>query len=138
MRFGLLVPLLAAACAAPGAPPMASACPAPTERATIAEAYFGRSVRDRHEVTEAEWTSFLAEVVTPAFPDGLTALDGHGQWRNAEGRILREGSKVLVLVLPGQSEAEARARLHPIAESWKARFRQQSVLTVFSTACISF
>jgi hypothetical protein len=131
----LALPLLAGCAAAGGAPP---ACPAGTEAATVAEAYFGRNVRDRAEVSEAEWTAFLAEVVTPAFPDGLTALDGRGQWRGRDGRILREGSKVLLLVLPGQDAAAARGRLHPVEEAWKARFRQESVLTVYRPACVGF
>jgi hypothetical protein len=133
---GWLLPLaLLAGCAAP-ATERASACPAGTESATVAEAYFGRNMRDRAEITEAEWAGFLADTVTPAFPDGLTALDGRGQWRNREGRILQERSKVLLLVLPGQDQAAARARLRPVEEAWKTRFGQQSVLTVYRDACI--
>jgi hypothetical protein len=133
-RLLFLLPLLAG-CAAGAAPP---ACPPGTEAATVAEAYLGRNVRDRAEVSEAEWSAFLAEVVTPAFPDGLTALDGQGQWRGRDGRILREGSKVLLLVLPGQDAAAARGRLRPVEEAWKARFRQESVLTVYRPACVGF
>lgn len=125
--------LLAGACAAP--PP---ACPPGTEAATVSEAYLGRNVRDRAPVSEAEWRAFLADTVTPAFPDGLTALDGLGQWRGRDGRILQEESKVLVLVLPGQDVATARARLRPVEEEWKRRFRQQSVLTVHRSACVAF
>jgi hypothetical protein len=129
----LLLPALLGACAAPPTP-----CPPGTGAATVAEAYFGRAVRDRAEVSEAEWAAFLAEVVTPAFPDGLTALDGAGQWRDGQGRILRERSKVLVLVLPGEDAAAARARLLPVEAAWKARFHQQSVLTSYRPACIAF
>jgi hypothetical protein len=104
----------------------------------VVEAYFGRNVRDRPEVSEAEWRSFLADTVTPAFPDGLTALDGRGQWRDREGRVLQEASKVLVVVLPGADAAAARARMGPVEEAWKARFRQQSVLSVYRAACAGF
>jgi hypothetical protein len=140
MRPALLVAgALLAGCAAPVAgTPGAAACPVGTEAATVAEAYLGRSVRGRAEVVDAEWDAFLADTVTPAFPDGLTALDGHGQWRSPEGGILRERAKVLVLVLPGQDAAAARARLRPVEEAWKARFRQQSVLTVYRSACVAF
>jgi hypothetical protein len=142
----LLLPALPlpAGCAAPGTPqpgPVVAApaaCPPGTEGATVSEVYFGRTLRGRAEVSEAEWTAFLAEVVTPAFPDGLTALDGHGQWRNRAGRILRERSKVLVLVLPGQDAVTARARLLPAEEAWKRRFDQESVLTVHRAGCVSF
>jgi hypothetical protein len=129
LAFALLLP----ACAAEG-----PRCPPGTEAATVVEAYFGRNVRDRPEVSEAEWRSFLADTVTPAFPDGLTALDGRGQWRDREGRVLHEASKVLVVVLPGADAAAARARMRPVEEAWKARFRQQSVLSVYRAACAGF
>lgn len=127
-----LLPLLGA-CAGE-APP----CPPGTTAATVAEAYFGRHVAGREEVSEAEWRGFLADTVTPAFPDGLTALDGLGQWRDREGRILREASKVLVVVLPGADARAARARMRPVEEAWKRRFRQESVLTVYRSACVGF
>lgn len=131
---GLSCAALLAACAARATP----ACPDGTTQATVAEAYFGRSVRGRDPVSEAEWRAFLSDTVTPAFPDGLTAHDGLGQWRGAEGRIIREASKVLVVVLPGADAATARARLRPVEDAWKARFRQQSVLTVYRAACVGF
>ncbi|CAH0136494.1 DUF3574 domain-containing protein [Roseomonas sp. CECT 9278] len=124
---------LAAACAPP-APP----CPEGTTQATVAEAYFGQSRRDGPAITEGEWRDFLAGTVTPAFPDGLTALDGRGQWRRPDGTILAEASKVLVVVMPGADAAAARARLRPVEEAWKARFRHQSVLTVYRAACVGF
>jgi hypothetical protein len=125
--------LLMAGCAT--APP---SCPIGTAPATIAEAYFGRNVKSRAPVTEAEWARFMAEIVTPAFPDGLTVLDGMGQWRNAAGQISREDSKALLLVLPAQDQAAASARLAPVAAAWKARFAQESVLTVFRAGCAGF
>ncbi|MCA3303990.1 MAG: DUF3574 domain-containing protein [Roseomonas sp.] len=133
MKAALGVLLLLAGCATAPQP-----CPVGASPATIAEAYFGRNVKSRAPVTEAEWARFMAEVVTPAFPDGLTVLDGAGQWRNAAGQISREDSKVLLLVLPGQDQATASARLTPVTAVWKARFAQDSVLTVFRQGCAGF
>ncbi len=133
MKVALGVLLLLAGCAAAPQP-----CPVGAGPATIAEAYFGRNVKARAPVTDTEWARFMAEVVTPAFPDGLTVLDGAGQWRNAAGQISREDSKVLLLVLPGQDQATAAARLHPVTAAWKARFAQESVLTVFRAGCAGF
>lgn len=133
MRLALVAAVLLAGCA-PGQAP----CPSGTQAATIAEAYFGRDVRGRPEVSEAEWRDFLTTTVTPAFPDGLTAIEGRGQWRGADGRILRENSKVIILVLPGADAAQARERLRPVAESWMTRFGQDSVLTVYRAACVGF
>ena len=133
MKAALGVLLLLAGCAAAPEP-----CPVGASPATIAEAYFGQNVKTRAPVTEAEWARFMADTVTPAFPDGLTVLDGTGQWRNAAGQISREDSKVLLLVLPGQDKAAAAARLAPVTAAWKARFAQDSVLTVFRQGCAGF
>jgi hypothetical protein len=133
VKAALGILLLLAGCAAATEPCSAGAGPA-----TIAEAYFGRNVKTRAPVTEAEWARFVADTVTPAFPDGLTVLDGAGQWRNAAGQISREDSKVLLLVLPGQDQAAASARLAPVTATWKARFAQESVLTVFRAGCAAF
>ena len=133
MKAALGVLLLLAGCAA-----VPESCPTGAGQATIAEAYFGRNVKGRAPVTDTEWARFMADTVTPAFPDGLTVLDGVGQWRNAAGRISREDSKVLLLVLPGQDQAAAAARLAPVTAAWKARFAQESVLTVFRAGCAGF
>ena len=133
MKAALGALLLLAGCAAAPQP-----CPAGAGPATIAEAYFGRNVKTRAPVTDAEWARFMADTVTPAFPDGLTVLDGLGQWRNAAEQISQEDSKVLVLVLPGQDQAAASARLAPVTAAWKARFAQESVLTVFRAGCAAF
>jgi hypothetical protein len=102
VKAALGILLLLAGCAA-----ATETCPVGAKPATIAEAYFGRNVKGRAPVTDAEWARFMADTVTPAFPDGLTVLDGTGQWRNAAGQISREDSKILLLVLPGQDQAAA-------------------------------
>jgi hypothetical protein len=133
VKAALGILLLLAACATAPQP-----CPAGAGPATIAEAYFGRNVKTRAPVTDGEWARFMADTVTPAFPDGLTVLDGAGQWRDAAGQINREDSKILLLVLPGQDQAAASARLQSVTAAWKARFAQESVLTVFRAGCAAF
>jgi hypothetical protein len=39
--------------------------------------YFGLNT-PQGAVSESEWESFLAEIVTPRFPSGLTVIDGRG------------------------------------------------------------
>ena len=45
---------------------------------------------------------------------------------------------MLVLVLPGTDPEAARARLRPLEEAWKSRFRQESVMTLYRPACAAF
>lgn len=127
--------LLLAGCAASATPP---ACPPGTQAATVAEAFFGRNSGGREAVTDAEWARFLDEVVTPAFPDGLTVLDGTGQWRGRSGVISRERSKVLVVAMPGAAPAAALARLDPVRRAYTTRFAQESVMVATRTACVGF
>ena len=87
-------------------------------------------------VSDGLWEGFLADTVTPRFPDGLTVLDGRGQWRGAEGLIQKEHSKVLVVLAPPGGD-EMR-KLDEVSEEYKARFAQESVLRVVSDACVSF
>jgi hypothetical protein len=103
----------------------------------VAELLFGRKIGDRVGVSEADWARFLDREITPRFPDGLTVLEGRGQWRDpARKTIVREPSKVVEIVLPGQ--ADDLDRIVAIAAAYKKRFRQQSVAVIVRPACVSF
>ncbi len=128
--------LVLAGCAQPRPPAPAFSCLAPSEAATEVQLYFGRD-KPGGEVSEAEWLEFLEQVVTPAFPDGLTALDAEGRWLDpAAGHSISERSKIVVLYLFDRADVEQR--VSAIAESYKARFQQQSVLSIERPACVAF
>lgn len=114
----------------------APACPDGTERLAEYSLYFGRARGGAEIVTEEAWAGFLAREVTPRFPDGLTVLDGAGQWRNAAGKIERERSKLLVVIAPPGADALRRTR--EIAEAYKRSFGQESVLRTVAAVCASF
>lgn len=84
-------------------------------------------------VTAEEWTQFLATVVTPRFPQGLTVFEVSGQWQGADGAIVRETTHVLQLV-HADRDAEPVAA---IAQAYKRRFQQEAVLRVSSPVCMS-
>ena len=87
-------------------------------------------------MSDADWARFLADTVTPHFPDGLTAFDATGQWRNGAGQIGREPSKMLLIVAPdGAATIDA---LKQVAAIYKSRFGQDSVGIVIAGACASF
>ena len=98
---------------------------------------FGRTVGSRLAVSEGAWSRFVEREITPRFPDGFTVLDARGQWRNpASNRIIRQPSKIVRIVLPGNPEDVAR--LNEIVEAYKVRFEQQSVGVMMQGACASF
>ena len=110
-------------------------CPEGSERYAEYQLLLGRSTPGG-EVSEEQWAAFLADTVTPRFPDGLTVLDAAGQWRDASGAIQRERSKVLwILAPPGD---EARRLIDEISEEYERRFQQESVLRILGSACASF
>ena len=61
--------------------------------------YFG-TTRPKGTVSELEWQVFLRDEVTSRFPEGLTVWDAEGQWKQSDGVIGHERSKVLLLVHP--------------------------------------
>jgi uncharacterized protein DUF3574 len=103
----------------------------------VAELMFGRKIGDRIGVSEAEWSRFVDREITPRFPAGLTVFNAAGQWQDKSSkRVVREPSKVVQIVLPG--EADEIALLNEIAEAYKTRFKQQSVGMIVRPACVSF
>ena len=129
--LALLLPLLVS-CSGDGDAP----CPDQTERFVRYELFMGRSGPDGEVVRDEEWEAFLADTVTPRFPDGLTVLDGRGQWRDSAGLIQSERSKLLVILAPpGDGPADL---IGEISGDYKRRFGQESVLRVVSEACVSF
>ena len=91
-----------AGCASPG-------CPV-GEPGMLAQLYFGRAMPNGQPIDDTAWRDFLARAVTPRFPDGLTVLDGYGQWRRATGEITREPSTVVVIA----TDTDAAARLDAV------------------------
>ena len=63
--------------------------------------YFGLKTTDGRGVSEQEWARFLADVVTPRFPQGLTVVTAYGQGTNpGADAVIAEMTKVLIVVHP--------------------------------------
>ncbi|WP_289015810.1 DUF3574 domain-containing protein [uncultured Methylobacterium sp.] len=97
---------------------------------------FGLSRRDGRPIPEAAWRRFLAARITPLFPNGLTVIAGHGQWRSAGGRLRAEPTRLVLIV--AEDRPETRAALDAIRDAYKAAFAQEAVGLVLSPACASF
>ena len=100
------------------------------------EMVFGLSRKDRTDVSDTEWSDFLAREVTPRFRDGLTVLAANGQWLNGDGDIVREPARVvLIWAVPA---ADLDNRVEHIRIAWRRDQRQDSVLRAYATDCVSF
>ncbi|MFM9858396.1 DUF3574 domain-containing protein [Pseudoxanthobacter sp. M-2] len=88
--------------------------------------YFGLKSADGRGVSEQEWARFLAEVVTPRFPQGLTVVTAYGQGSNpGADAVLAELTKVLIVVHP-DDEANA-AKISEIKQKYSEDFGQTGV-----------
>ncbi len=100
------------------------------------ELYFGLTKPGGETISDPEWQEFVKEVITPRFREGLTALDGSGQFLNRDGILIRENSKIVILIYEN-SPAKNRA-IQEIIENYKRRFQQESVLRTTSEVKVSF
>ena len=103
----------------------------------VAELFFGRNIKGRQPLTDAEWVDFAARTIAPNFPDGFTLFDGEGQWRNPRtGQIA--GGRTKILLVAAEPEPDLSRRLSAVIEAYKAQFRQQSVGIITRDACAAF
>jgi hypothetical protein len=99
--------------------------------------YFGLSRPGGGTVEPAQWERFVAEVVTPRFPDGLTVFDARGQYLSDQtDAVISEATKVLVVIHGGG--AEAHERLDLIIREYKRRFEQESVLRTETPVSVAY
>ncbi|WP_227004183.1 DUF3574 domain-containing protein [Kozakia baliensis] len=98
---------------------------------------FGLSRPDGTPVTEKEWQDFLAEVVTPLFPNGFSVINASGQWQDRMShRVTHEDSRLLWIATPENRDLGHRVAI--IRDAYKARFQQQSVGLLIQAGCEAF
>ena len=100
------------------------------------ELYFGLTKPSGETVSESEWQEFVSAVITPRFREGLTVLNGSGQFLNSSGILIRENSKIVILIY--ESSPEKERAINEIIETYKGRFQQESVLRATSEVKVSF
>jgi hypothetical protein len=124
---------------AEAAEPPATGCLLPNqERMLVAELFFGREKTGSRVVSDAQWSDFLATVVTPNFPDGLTVFDGYGQWRNPQTGAIGRSEGVKIVLIAVRPSSDAANRFQTVIDAYKARFRQQSVGIITHESCAAF
>jgi hypothetical protein len=129
LRFSLLfTAALLSACAttSPQSP-----CHAGERLSVVDSLYFGSG-----EVKPEEWQEFVATVITPRFPEGLTSWPAAGQWRNDAGQLEKENSYVLQLVHEDSPQAEKA--IQEVVSAYKIQFHQRAVLRTRMMTCSSF
>ena len=98
--------------------------------------FMGRGSGGVEVVSDAAWEAFLADTITPRFPDGLSVIDVAGQGTTADGTLEKERTKMLLVLAPPGDEP--MDRINEIGDEYKERFNQNSVLRVVTEACVAF
>jgi len=134
--FMLAVLLLSPVSCATQTTSMPSALDTTAQADTLSRLYFGRTIAGGGQVSERDWATFLANVVTPRFPDGFTTWSAQGQWREKSGAIVHESTFVFEIVHP--ADMRTIDAIKAIVTEYKRRFRQESVLWIRGRVEISF
>jgi hypothetical protein len=100
------------------------------------ELYFGLEMPEGKIISEPEWELFVKRVLTPRFKEGLTILDAYGQYLNSSGILIKENSKLVILIY--ENNAIQNKLVEEAIALYKKTFQQESVLRVTSSVKVSF
>lgn len=90
------------------------------------EIYMGRNIPGGGEVSEQQFSEFLATQVTPSFPAGLTVHDAYGQMQDSSLQIVKQKTKVLLLV--HEDSAAGAAAVKQVILAYRSRFGNPQVM----------
>ncbi|MGY4533140.1 hypothetical protein ACVW0Y_002270 [Pseudomonas sp. TE3786] len=88
-------------------------------------------------VSAARWREFLDQEVTARFPDGFTAYDAYGQWRD-HGAAQPERLSTKVIVVLHEDNASNNTNIEAIRLAYKRITGDLSVLRLSQPADVSF
>ena len=124
--------LLAAGCVS-GAEPSED-CPDGYSRHIEFQLFFGLADSSGNQISDAEWEQFQTEVITPRFPAGMSVIDVKGQWREPDGDIQRENTR-MVRGLMAAPDGDGLRLVNEISDEFVRRFNQDPVFRIMSEVC---
>lgn len=124
LAAALLAWVLAAAPAAAQSPHW------PDYKTLQTQMFFGLFSADGNGVSEQEWATFVREVVTPRFPDGLTVLNAYGQGTSTPAATGVESETTKMLIVVHENTNDAQSKFAEIKAEYRTRFGQKGVFHV--------
>jgi hypothetical protein len=109
------------------------ACPAGQSQLRTAQLFL--SAKPPATISDNDIRKFVDAEVTPRFPDGVTLVDGGGQWRGDENRLIREAAKVVMIVLP--ERGDPAGKVEAVRAAYRTKFKQDSVVVMPPPACVA-
>ena len=98
--------------------------------------WFGLSKPDGQPISTQQWQHFVDQVITPAFPQGLSVVEARGQWLGNDGVRVSENSRGLLLIYPASKEKSYAIDL--IRTRYQQLFAQESVMRIDQPVCVAF
>jgi hypothetical protein len=97
--------------------------------------YFGLK-KPNGEVSEEEWNKFVDNVITQRFPNGFNVIDSYGQWRDNNGQIIKENTKLVQIA--HENQLESNNNIKEIIKEYTEKFDQEAVLRITSCPHVNF
>ena len=112
-------------------------CGAGEQPMRTAQLFFGQIFGGRPAVTSADSRRLTAAEVSTRLPASLAGPHGGGQWKGHDDKLIREASKVVLLVMPLHG-GDVNRKLGEVRLAYKTRFHQDSVMMIAQKACVAF
>lgn len=99
--------------------------------------FMGLSRSGGGAVSKHEWEKFVADNFVSRFPNGFTIVETTGYWRDetTKATVYENGKQVVIL---HEATPALETTINEIAEKYRSRFDQQSVLISSSRANVRF
>lgn len=108
-------------------------CPAGQSQMRTAQFFLG--AKPPAKLNDRDLRRFVDREVTPRFPDGVTVLEGGGQWKGSDNRLMREAAKMVLIVMP--DSGDGHARVEAVRTAYRAQFKHDPVVVVPPPACVA-
>ena len=129
MRAGALILVCGLGLSGCMSAPKPLACPTGQSQMRTAQLFLGA----KSSPDDRDLRRFVDQEVTPRFPDGVTVVSGGGQWKGSENRLIREASKVVLVVLP--TAGDSGAKVEAVRTAYRTKFKQDPVVVLPPPAC---
>ena len=107
----------------------------PVGQSQLHTAQFFLGAKPAVKLNERDFRRFVVREVTPRFPDGVTVVEGGGQWTGADNRLMREAAKMVLIVLPASGDGPAR--MEAVRTAYRVQFKHDPIVVVPPPACVA-
>lgn len=107
----------------------------PVGQSQLHTAQFFLGAKPPAKLNDRDLRLFVDREVTPRFPDGVTVVEGGGQWKGAENRLIREAAKVVLVVLPATGDSQGS--VEAVRTAYRGKFKQETVVVLPPPSCVT-